>query len=151
MYGSHFIFLLFHNEVPISKNICEKTMAFHIDFHNLSEIHNLEIFLKYKRTVEDDKFIANDDNESIVVPYNSEDELDKSIVYQKKYDWKKYIIDDIGGIFAQILFIYQKESKKYSHYDNQKEEFCYEIEEIDKMSRNDSIILFYKNIHMKEL
>lgn len=151
MYGSHLVFLLLHNEMTVPEDICEKPMTFYVDFHNFSEIHYLEIFLKYERTIEDNELIANDDDESVVVSDDSEYELDESVVYQKKYDGKKHVIDDIGGIFVQVLFIDQKSGKKYSHYENQKKKFCYEIQKIDKMSRDDSIILFYKDIHMKEL
>jgi len=36
-------------------------MNLHIYFHNLSEIHNLQIFLENEGTVNDNKFIADDD------------------------------------------------------------------------------------------
>lgn len=82
----YLIFLLFHDQMSVSEDVCKKSMAFNIYFHNFGEIHNLEIFLKYQRAIKDDKFISNNNNEPIIVSYNSEYELDKPIVYQEKYD-----------------------------------------------------------------
>lgn len=86
MYRPYFIFLLLHNEVPISEEIREKTMYFHIYLHNSSKVHNFEIFLEYQGTIDDNKFISNNNNEPVIVPYNSEYELDEPIIYQEKYD-----------------------------------------------------------------
>ena len=70
-------------------------MALDIDFHNLREIHNLEVILKYERTIDDDEFIAYDDNQMVIVPHHPECELHKSIVYKEEYDRKKNIDNDI--------------------------------------------------------
>ena len=61
MYCFYFVFLLFHYKMSITKYAREKPMNFHIYFHNLSEIHNLQIFLKNKGVINDNKFIADND------------------------------------------------------------------------------------------
>lgn len=127
VYRFYFVFLLLHDEVSVSKNAGKKTMALHVYFHNFSEIHDLEILLKDERTVEDNELISDDDDELVVVAYNSEYELEKPIVDQEEYDGKKYVADDIGSSAIQILFIYQEGRKKCSRYDDQKKKFCYEV------------------------
>jgi hypothetical protein len=78
-------------------------MYLHIYFHNFSKIHYLE---KYEWTIYDDKFISNDDDEPIIVSYDAEYELEKTIIYQEKYHWKKDIGYDTGRIVAEIFQVY---------------------------------------------
>jgi hypothetical protein len=142
---------LFHNKMSVPEDICEKSMTLNIDFHNFWEIHNLKILLKYEWTMKDDEFISNDDNEIVIVSYNSKYELDKTIIYQEKNDWEKHIINDVRSILRQFFFIYQKWYKKYPYYDYKEKEFRYEVQKINKMFCNNSIILFCKYIHSGEL
>lgn len=147
----YLIFLLFHDQMTIPEKVGEETMHLHVYLHDFPHIHDLEVFLKDQRTIDDDELVPNDDDQSVVIPDDSEYELDEAIIHQKENDREEYVAHDIGSILAEILFVDQKRSEKHSCYDDQEEEFRYEIQEIDKVSRDDRIIFFRKDIHMKGL
>ncbi len=105
MYGSDLIFLLLHNEVPIPEHAGKQSVHLHIDLHNFWEVHDLQIFLENEGTIDNDELVPNYYNKAIIVPYDPEHELNKTIIYQQKYDGKKYIIDDLKGILTEISFI----------------------------------------------
>lgn len=111
MYRPYLILLLLHDEVSVAEDACEKSVTFHIDLHDLGEIHDLQIFLEDKRAVYDDKLVPNDDDETVIVSYDSKRELDEAIVYQEEYDGKENIAYDVGSLLAEALLVHHKGDK----------------------------------------
>jgi len=75
-----------------------------------------EMGLLWNLSNDDNNPISYDNHKPIIVPYNPDYKLNKSIIYQEKYDGEKNEIDQVRSILIQLFLVYQKSDKKNSCY-----------------------------------
>lgn len=80
-----------------------------IYFHNFWEIHNLEVLLEHEWTVDNDEFISDDYDESIIISDNAENKLHKAIIDKEKCCRKKNIEDNLP---SESFFVENKNNTK---------------------------------------
>lgn len=117
MNNTHFVFLLFYDKVAVTQKTRKESMYMDVYFHHLCKIHNFEILLEHKWTIDDNEFVPDDYDESIVVSDNSENKLDETIIDQKKCCRKKNIEDNLS---AESFFVENKNNTKCRRDDDNK-------------------------------
>lgn len=144
-HGTDVVFLLFDDEHSEIEDVRKESVALYVDLHDLGELHDFDVFFQYERTRYQDDAVPDDDDELVVVPDDSEHELEHRVVDQYEYRRKDEIVDQVRRNFGLVDGEYDAQNDSHG---SDEQSFHRHVEQVDRMAGDDGRIVFYDGVHI---